>query len=169
MTSLMNNVLRARTKPTLRKITNDKQLGKTTVEQVAQLVFQNVIHHKQFDKSWESLTEADMVEYLTRVLESNREYLLVAFRDDVPVGIAVYYTFIRFRTKTVWVMDLVVDINSRGENIGSLLLDELGRIEKGKLPLEIGLQAYTKNVNAIRFYKDNGMSTGTVNFTKRIE
>jgi GNAT superfamily N-acetyltransferase len=96
---------------------------------------------------------------------------IVAVESDVPVGMATYFTtFSSFLMKPgLWMDDLYVDAEHRGEGIGSKLITWLCKlaIERGCGRLEWVVAA--GNSRGRKFYADMGASVSGTSYPGRLD
>lgn len=86
--------------------------------------------------------------------------VLVAEKRKAIVAVSLYfYTYSSWRGEPgVYVQDLVVAPDARGEGIGRRLLVETARVARGKGATHLRLAVDRDNVAAMRFYKQCGLS-----------
>lgn len=86
---------------------------------------------------------------------------LMAFRDDVPVGFALYfYNFSTFLGKRgIYLEDLFVEPEHRGHGIGKALLQRLSSIAKDEDCARMEWSVLTWNQPSIDFYHRLGAVT----------
>ena len=79
---------------------------------------------------------------------------LVAEKNDRIVGTAIYYyRYSTWKGKRLYLEDLIVTDQERGEGIGKLLMDELIKFAKSKGCSGMMWQVLDWNEPAINFYK----------------
>ena len=88
-------------------------------------------------------------------------HALLAFVDDVPVGLALYfYNFSTFLGKRgIYLEDIYVEPKYRGRGIGSTLLKRLARIAKEQDCGRMEWSVLTWNQPSINFYHRLGAVT----------
>jgi GNAT superfamily N-acetyltransferase len=86
---------------------------------------------------------------------------LLAFADDSPVGFALYfYNFSTFLGKRgIYLEDLFVEPEYRGQGIGQALLQRLARIAKDEDCGRVEWSVLTWNQSSIDFYHRLGAAT----------
>ncbi len=103
---------------------------------------------------------ADQVEVSIQDLEEdgfgkNAIYnLLVAEKDNVIIGIALYYTkYSTWKGKCIYLEDLIVTEKERGIGVGKMLFEELIKIAAAQNSGRMEWQVLDWNEPAINFYK----------------
>ncbi|NMA67940.1 MAG: GNAT family N-acetyltransferase [Desulfitobacterium sp.] len=100
--------------------------------------------------------------YIAEIIQDQDQALIVATKDSMIVGFVESHvlkssSFPVFK-KREWVQinSLVVKKEYQGNQIGSLLLQEVSKWTKGKNINRIELDVYTFNQKALEFYLKNG-------------
>ena len=99
-------------------------------------------------------------------LEDNNSYYIVAVEDDKIVGVLISEIQVKIHRakKQCFVDDLIVDENYRNRGIGRQLLQNAVDYAKDQDCEVIELTSYRDNVNAHRFYENNGFKKHSYKF-----
>lgn len=113
-----------------------------------------VSNSQELDKKFKS--------YLTKAIEENDPYILVAEDDDEMVGFITYEKADAdyFDTNFVVhgdVLELFVKESYRKKGVGKLLMDEVEKFFKDQGINTLSLQCSTFNKNALSFYEHLGL------------
>lgn len=97
--------------------------------------------------------------------------VLLAFEGGRPVGLAsVYKDYFSIRDGwRCWLQDLVVTKTHRGAGVGAKLLEAAMEWARGHESTHLSLNSGVGRKDAHRFYLREGMTQGSLNFTKAIE
>ncbi len=105
--------------------------------------------------------------------EENGLNVIIAERDGMPLGIMTYY-FYKIATfsgkRVLYIEDVFIDKESRGEGIGAMLFSEARRIAEEKGCARLEWKCLDWNTSAQKFYSkiggeisDGGWLTYTIN------
>lgn len=136
------------------------------VEKINDLLMQVcLIHHNGRSDIFKSGAKKYTDEELVSIIHNSDTPILVAVDDEDKV---LGYAFCIFKQnienniltdiKTLYIDDLCVDENHRGEHIGSMLYDAAVELARENGCYNITLNVWELNQNAKEFYKSKGMS-----------
>ena len=117
------------------------------------------------------------VNILLNQLKSDKGVILLAFDNDKVVGCIVgiieklpIYEILghKIKHKSARVIELCVDSEFRGKNIGSLLMNELEKYFISKKCDQIRVEAYAPNKSAHNFYRKCGYLDESIDLVKKI-
>lgn len=88
------------------------------------------------------------------IFEEKNLYSLIALKDNIPLGCAVYYyTYsTAMAKKGIYLLDLYVSNNARGLGLGKALFKQLSKIALENDCCRIDWDCFKWNKNSIEFY-----------------
>ncbi len=115
---------------------------------------------KMFDDNLveELIIDENQEKKIKRRMKSRKEIFLVAEIDSKVVGLIDGFIIddIFFKEKIAYLDHICVDRNHRNKEIGTKLIKEFQKISKKKGAKYVKLNAFKKNINAIKLYEKFG-------------
>ena len=146
------------------------------VKGISELLMQiGTLHHNARPDIFNQATPKFSADELHEIFEAPNKFVLVAV-DDFDSVKGHLFCHIResdgkgviAKIKTMWIEDLCVDEDCRGEGVGSMLFDALENLAKENGCGSITLNVWGFNENAMSFYKKLGMNTQRFTLEKNI-
>ncbi len=100
----------------------------------------------------------------------NEDVIFLIYRDEKVCGFLSFQInhYLHHDGNTGEIVELVVDPNKRGKNIGSQLIEKIEEIAKLKNLEQIELSTSTYRTEAHHFYEKNGYVKSHYNYTKEL-
>ncbi len=105
------------------------------------------------------------------ILKDNNFYGIVAIEDNKVVGVLISRVINRLAKKKniLFIDDLIVNGKYRNKGIGKLLIQDATTYAKSKDCGALELTSMIENVNAHRFYENNGFEKRQYKFKKHLD
>lgn len=124
--------------------------------------------YKQLWEKWELFDEEKLKEIYETDINTSRRIYLIARNERNIVGVCTLVVKDNLHYLKVAVIDeLIVDINSRNQGIGKMLLDRAVDLAREKQCYKVELHSNIKRTDAHRFYESNGFEKTSYYFTKK--
>ncbi len=105
------------------------------------------------------------------ILKDNNFYGIVAIEDNKVVGVLISRVINRLAKKKniLFIDDLIVNEKYRNTGIGKLLIQDATNYAKSKDCGALELTSMIENVNAHKFYENNGFEKRQYKFKKHLD